>query len=198
MIYLKELPKLLRGYHQCSLEEAAVLGALIYRVKFAEAKAEISSVLKHLVPSDLLKQKSSTEWKREVAKAYNNDSGMSPDEAKVAFLKVIYRWPTYGSAFFEVNQNSDSNFPEKLIIAINKQGVSLIHPETKDILATLPLSHIMHWASSPTNFCMTVGDLSSFTKLTLDTALAYKMDDLLTSYIALVLATQDKKKTPKK
>jgi len=194
----QELPKLIRGYHQCSLEEAAVLGALIYRVKFAEAKSDISSVLRHLVPSDLLKQKSSTDWKREVAKAYNNDSGMSPDEAKVAFLKVIYRWPTYGSAFFEVNQNSDSNFPEKLIIAINKQGVNLIHPETKDILATLPLSHIMHWASSPTSFCLTVGDSSSFTKLTLDTALAYKMDDLLTSYIALVLATQDKKKTTKK
>merc|ERR1712106_538844 len=194
----QELPKLLRGYHQCSKEEAAILGALIYRVKYAESKTDIASVIKNIIPSDLLKVQSNYEWKKEIVRAYNKDSGMSPDEAKIAFLKVIYRWPTYGSAFFEVNQNSDSNFPEKLIIAINKQGVNLIHPETKDILATLPLSHIMHWASSPTSFCLTVGDSSSFTKLTLDTALAYKMDDLLTSYIALVLATQDKKKTTKK
>lgn len=187
----QELPKLLRGYHQCSVEEAAILAALIYRVKHAESKQDIATVLKHLLPSDLLKQQSSHEWKKEIVKAYNQDSGMSPDEAKVAFLKVIYRWPTYGSAFFEVNQASDPNFPEKLLIAINKQGVSLIHPETKDLLATLPLSHIMHWVSTSTSFALTVGDSSSFSKLVLDTALAYKMDDLLTSYISLVLATQD-------
>ena len=51
----QELPKLLRGYHQCTREEAAILGALVYRVKYAETKTDISSVLKSLVPSDLLK-----------------------------------------------------------------------------------------------------------------------------------------------
>ena len=66
----------------------------------------------------------------------------------------------------------------------------------QDMLATLPLSYIMHWASSPTNFCLTVGDSASFSKLVLETLLAYKMDDLLTSYIALVLASQDSKKAP--
>ena len=64
-------------------------------------------------------------------KAYNQDTGMSVDDAKVAFLKVIYRWPTFGSAFFEVKQTTDPNYPELLLIAINKQGVSLIHPQTK-------------------------------------------------------------------
>ena len=45
----------------------------------------------------------------------------------------------------------------------------------------------MHWASSPSTFCLTVGDSASFSKLALETPLAYKMDDLLTSYIALML-----------
>ena len=56
---------------------------------------------------------------------------MSPEDAKVNFLKVIYRWPTFGSAFFDVKQTTDPNYPEHLLIAINKQGVSLIHPQTK-------------------------------------------------------------------
>ena len=79
----------------------------------------------------MLKVQSSYEWKKEIARAYNKDSGMSPDEAKIAFLKVIYRWPTYGSAFFEANQTSDPSFPEHLIVAINKQGVNIIHLQTK-------------------------------------------------------------------
>ena len=130
----QELPKLLRGYHQCTREEAALLGALIYRVKFGESKQELaalSQMLRELVPCDIVKTQSSQDWKREIVKAYNQDSGMSPEEAKIAFLKVIYRWPTFGSAFFEVKQTTDPNYPELLLIAINKQGVSLIHPQTK-------------------------------------------------------------------
>lgn len=61
----------------------------------------------------------------------NCNLGMSPEDAKQNFLKIIYRWPTFGSAFFEVKQTTDPSYPELLLIAINKQGVSLIHPQTK-------------------------------------------------------------------
>lgn len=43
----------------------------------------------------------------------------------------LIRWPTFGSAFFEVKQTTEPNYPEMLLIAINKHGVSLIHPQTK-------------------------------------------------------------------
>jgi myosin-7 len=143
----QELPKLLRGYHQCTREEAALLAALIYRVKHAESKVDIAGVLKSLLPADLLKTMSSYEWKKEIVRAYNKDTGMSPDEAKVAFLKVIYRWPTYGSAFFEVTQVSDPNLPAALLVAINKQGLNLIQPDTKVGGATcyLPAIRPLRW-----------------------------------------------------
>lgn len=66
-----------------------------------------------------------------LAELKTSPTGMSPEEAKIAFLKVIFRWPTFGSAFFEVKQTTDPNYPEHLLIAINKQGVSLIHPVSK-------------------------------------------------------------------
>lgn len=47
------------------------------------------------------------------------------------FFCTIFRWPTFGSAFFEVKQTTEPNYPEMLLIAINKHGVSLIHPQTK-------------------------------------------------------------------
>jgi myosin-7 len=66
---------------------------------------------------------------------------MTADEAKVAFLKVIYRWPTFGSAFFQVKQVTDPSYPELLLVAINKQGVSLIHPQTKVGCSLVSLIH---------------------------------------------------------
>lgn len=88
-------------------------------------------MLRELVPSDLIKVQSSADWKRAIVAAYNQGAGMSPEEAKITFLKVIYRWPTFGSAFFEVKQTTEPNYPEMLLIAINKHGVSLIHPQSK-------------------------------------------------------------------
>jgi len=193
----QELPKLLRGYHQCTKEEAALLGALIYRVKFGESKQELqalSQMLRELVPCDLVKHQSTQDWKREIVKAYNQDSGMSPEEAKIAFLKVIYRWPTFGSAFFEVKQTTDPNYPELLLISINKQGVSLIHPQTKEVLVTHPFTRISNWSSGNTYFHMTIGNLVRGSKLLCETSLGYKMDDLLTSYISLMLTNMNKQK----
>lgn len=194
----QELPKLLRGYHRATKDEAARLAALVYRVRFGESKQELAlipNMLRDLIPADLTKAQSTNEWKRIIVQHYNNDSGMSPEEAKIAFLKVIFRWPTFGSAFFEVKQTTDPNYPEHLLIAINKQGVSLIHPVSKEILVTNPFTRISNWSSGNTYFHMTIGNLVRGTKLLCETSLGYKMDDLLTSYISLMLTNMNKQKT---
>lgn len=194
----QELPKLLRGYHKCTREESMLLAALIYRVKFGESKQEmvgLNQMLPQLVPTDLIKTMSAQDWKREIIKAHNQDSGLSPEEAKVAFLKIIYRWPTFGSAFFEVKQTTDPNYPELLLVAINKQGVSLIHPQSKDVLVTHPFTRISNWSSGNTYFHMTIGNLVRGSKLLCETSLGYKMDDLLTSYISLMLTNMNKQKS---
>ncbi|XP_046676173.1 myosin-VIIa isoform X2 [Homalodisca vitripennis] len=196
----QELPKLLRGYHKCTKEEAARLAALVYRVRFGESKQELQAIpqmLRELVPADLLKIQSSADWKRAIVAAYNQDAGMSPEDAKITFLKVIYRWPTFGSAFFEVKQTTEPNYPEMLLIAINKHGVSLIHPQTKDILVSHPFTRISNWSSGNTYFHMTIGNLVRGSKLLCETSLGYKMDDLLTSYISLMLTNMNKQRPAK-
>ncbi|XP_076340822.1 unconventional myosin-VIIa ck isoform X2 [Tachypleus tridentatus] len=187
--YHQELPKLLRGYHKCTLEEASRLAALIYRVRFGDSKKElpvIPTMLRELVPADLIKKQSLNDWKRAIVAAFNQDSGMKPEEAKINFLKIIYKWPTFGSAFFEVKQTTDPSFPDQLLIAINKHGVTLIDPDSKDILVTHPFTRISNWSSGNTYFHMTIGNLVRGNKLLCETPLGYKMDDLLTSYISLM------------
>ncbi|KAL3848316.1 hypothetical protein ACJMK2_019184 [Sinanodonta woodiana] len=195
--YHQELPKLLRGYHKCSKEEAARLAALIYRVKFGDDKQNLTNIpkmLKDLLPSDSLRIQSPDDWKRSIIGQYNGDGAMSPEDAKIEFLKVIYHWPTFGSAFFEIKQTTETTYPEILLIAINKNGVNLINPQTKDILATHPFNKISNWSSGNTYFHMTIGNLVRGSKLLCETSLGYKMDDLLTSYISLMLTNMNRQK----
>ncbi|CAH0405025.1 unnamed protein product [Chilo suppressalis] len=194
----QELPKLLRGYHRCGRDEAARLAALAYRARFGDNKQELQAIpqmLRELIPADLVKLQSSADWKRAIVASYNQDAGMTPEDAKITFLKVIYRWPTFGSAFFEVKQTTEPNYPELLLIAINKHGVSLIHPQTKDILVTHPFTRISNWSSGNTYFHMTIGNLVRGSKLLCETSLGYKMDDLLTSYISLMLTNMNKQRS---
>lgn len=49
-------------------------------------------MLRELVPSDLIKIQSANDWKRIIVAAYNQDAGMTPEDAKITFLKIVYRW----------------------------------------------------------------------------------------------------------
>uniref|UniRef100_A0AAR2KA91 Myosin VIIAa n=1 Tax=Pygocentrus nattereri TaxID=42514 RepID=A0AAR2KA91_PYGNA len=196
--YYQELPKYLRGYHKCSRDEVFQLAALIYRVKFEDDKSYFPSIpkmLKELIPQDLIRQLSPDDWKRSIVAYFNKHAGKSREEAKLMFLKIIFKWPTFGSAFFEVKQTTEPNFPEILLIAINKHGVSLIDPKTKDILTTHPFTKISNWSSGNTYFHITIGNLVRGSKLLCETSLGYKMDDLLTSYISQMLTTMSKQRS---
>uniref|UniRef100_A0A8C0ZHV0 Myosin VIIB n=1 Tax=Cyanistes caeruleus TaxID=156563 RepID=A0A8C0ZHV0_CYACU len=195
--YHQELPKYLRGYHKCSKDEAVQLAGLIYKAHFNNDRTQLAAIpkiLKELVPDNLLRAASPDEWKKSIIAAYSKHEGKTVDEAKIAFLKMIHRWPTFGSAFFEVKQASEPNFPEIVLIAINKQGVSLIHQKTKDILTVYPFNKISNWSSGSTYFHMTIGNLVRGNRLLCETSLGYKMDDLLTSYVRLLMNAVNKQK----
>ncbi len=59
-------------------------------------------ILRELIPADLIRAQSPEDWKRALVANYNRDTGKTPEDAKISFLKLIYKWPTFGSAFFEV------------------------------------------------------------------------------------------------
>lgn len=103
--YHQELPKLLRGYHKCKVEEAIELASYIYRVRFSDDSHQLENIpklLKDLVPMDLLKQLPADEWKKRISSAYYKHGILNKEDAKIKFLEIIYQWPTFGSAFFEV------------------------------------------------------------------------------------------------
>lgn len=65
----QEVPKLLRGYHACTIDDAIKLAALIYRSRMGNGVAAgIQSIpdqkLTELIPSDLIRKRSPIEWRR--------------------------------------------------------------------------------------------------------------------------------------
>lgn len=58
---------------------------------FVFDKCIFRQIIKELIPTDLMKMMSSSEWKRNIVASYNQDAGMSADDAKIAFLKIVYR-----------------------------------------------------------------------------------------------------------
>lgn len=198
--YHQELPKYLRGFHKCSREDVIHLAGLIYRVQFGSDRSQLASVskiLKELVPQNLTRLMSSEEWKKSLLLECDKHQHKTVAEAKVDFLKWIYRWPTFGSSFFEVKQTSEPSYPDILLIAINRHGLLLIHPKTKELLNTYPFTKISSWSSGSTYFHMALGSLGQGSRLLCETSLGYKMDDLLTSYVQQLMSVVNKQRGPR-
>ncbi|XP_010900118.4 unconventional myosin-VIIb [Esox lucius] len=184
----QELPKYLRGFHTCTKEEMISLAGLLFRVKVDTDRSQfvmIPRMLKELVPVDGLKTMSPEDWKKHIIASYNKQAGITLDEAKVAFLKAICQWPTFGCAFFEVKQTSEPSYPGVIRIAVSKQGVHFIDPKTKELLVMHPFSRITNWSSGTTYFHMTIGNLVKGNTFLCETSAGHKMDDLLSSYVSM-------------
>ncbi|KAM3603846.1 uncharacterized protein V6R79_002916 [Siganus canaliculatus] len=158
----QELPKYLRGYHTCSRDDMINLGGLLFRVLVDSDRSQfvmIPKMLKGLVPADHIKSMSSDEWKKHIISSYNKQSGMTVQEAKIAFLQAISSWPNFGCAFFEAKQTRESSYPSTVLIVISKQDVGILDPKTKEMLIMHPFSRISDYHSKGDQFQMTVGTL---------------------------------------
>ncbi|XP_019957019.2 unconventional myosin-VIIa-like [Paralichthys olivaceus] len=184
----QELPKYLRGYHNCTKEDMINLSGLLFRTKVDSDRSQfvmIPRMLKDLVPEDQINKMSAEDWKKNIISSYNKQSGITVQEARIAFLRVISSWPTFGCTFFEVKQTCESSYPHMVWIAISKQGVSIIDPKNKELLVMYPFSRITEYRSKSNFFQISISTLVKEIKFVCETLQATAMEDLLRSYVSM-------------
>ena len=125
---------------KCLVKIYKNLFVLVYRAAYGQSKHVLTTsaqVLTDILPFDLVKQNKPKDWIKQIEKCYNKHSKLEQNDAKTEFLRETSKLPTFGSTFFEVKQSTDQNYPELLLVAINKNGVSLVDRQTK----VFPHSH---------------------------------------------------------
>ncbi|XP_041849279.1 unconventional myosin-VIIa-like [Melanotaenia boesemani] len=186
--YPQELPKYLRGYHNCTREDMIKLGGLLFRVAVDSDRSQfvmIPKMLNELVPADQLKIMTLEDWKKHIIASYNKQSGITVQEAKIDFLKTISTWPTFGCAFYEVKQTCESSYPSIIMMAISKRGVSLIEPKKKELLVLHEFSRITDYYSEGNFFQMTIRTLVQGINFSCETTQAHAIEDLIRSYVRM-------------
>ncbi|KAK3095857.1 hypothetical protein FSP39_020064 [Pinctada imbricata] len=193
----QEVPNYLRGYHSCSDKDAGKLGALIYHSNFGDdlsAMEFFGDNITALIPTPLIEKKAITEWKKMVEQNLESTKGLKSNDAKLAFLRILSQWPTFGSVFFQVKQRSLKSFPKHILFAVNSEGIMFLDLNTKNVLAKYPYNKIPNWAFDEQSFTLVIGEGSSANKLYLETNLGHNIDDIIMSYVALMMNMHIKRK----
>lgn len=124
--------------------------------------------------------------KKDINAQIDKLSGISGEDARLQFLNEIFKQETFGSTFVDCKQTTDKGLPNRIIVAINKKGVSVVHPESKDVLITHGFAKISNWSCGETYFSMSTGSLVRGSKMVCETTLGYKMENLVSSYIQYI------------
>ncbi|XP_052216841.1 myosin-VIIa-like isoform X3 [Dreissena polymorpha] len=193
----QEVPNFLRGYHACSDAECVSLGALLFKAKYGDEKQpldHIEDVIPTLLPRTIIEGKPPSEWKKLLQANIAQLKFPTKEDAKVAFLKMLSKWQTYGSVFFEVRQRSTKTYPKDLIVAVNHNGVGLVDTASKEVLVMHSFDKIPNWAFDEHSFTLVIGEGSSTSKIYMETTVGHNMDDLIMSYVGYIMNTQIKKK----
>ncbi|XP_073987917.1 myosin-VIIa-like isoform X2 [Rhodnius prolixus] len=181
--FYQELPKYMTGVHNCSIDDAIYIGALLFiaeydRKQIIQPENEILKQLQHIVPEHLIDQLGAREWLDCIYKAYKQIKGMSSEDAKINFLKVAQRWHTFGSAFFTVHKSSTLQDEHKTL-AVNRNGIYLLNPHTHAIELYHSYKEII--SCSCTNH--TISLIVTNAAYSWSTKAAYKISDFVNSYV---------------
>ncbi|KAA3675612.1 myosin VIIa [Paragonimus westermani] len=166
--FLKELVRFSRGYHHVSAEKAMELGALAL-VSNGQRVLESVAIMDSIVPRNLRSTLTDEQWLTGISRVLRSMKKFTKDEARLMFLLLIHELPTFGSTFFEVTQNRNPGFPDRILLGVNQAGILVIDAKSRKLLARIAFGDLANWSYNKTSISFTIGNLVSCVVLDCET-----------------------------
>lgn len=143
------------SYGQRNIDSQMMLAALQAQLELgdcedAASEHEYRAISNHCLPPRLVPALCI----EGVLQHHQSLGGMTPPEAKKAFLNLIQSWPLHRATIFDVMQSFTSNWPRVLWLAVDQLGLHLLEHRSRNTLCTYEYSSILSY--SPAVSCLMI------------------------------------------
>ncbi|KAF4519962.1 hypothetical protein B566_EDAN005462 [Ephemera danica] len=182
-------------------KDAVMLTALQAQVELGDcpdsaaeaAQLDYQEVASHCLPA-MMAQAVLAE---SVAMHHQSLRGMTPPEAKKAFLNVIQSWPLHRATIFDVMQSFTSNWPRVLWLAVDQTGLHLLEHRSRHGLCSYNYDSIESY--SPALNCLMIiitgnEHHKKNSKVLLTTSQAFQIASLIREYTEVLQSPHEVRK----
>jgi MyTH4 domain/WW domain/FERM central domain len=150
--------------------------------------SDLQNKLGHFLPAKLAEGSNASNLATQIRSLAGSHAGKSRVAAEAEYLAYVQEWQVYGSSFFFVEPQMNSDLPEEVFLAVNPKGILIINPDSKEVLSTYPYSEVPTWGHSGTSFVLHVGNLARQTKLYFATEQGKEINDIVRAYVNHLVA----------
>ena len=190
-MYVQASYDVVSARYPCGERDCVALAALQLQAENGDAGlADLNQKLERYLPAKYAESTRTSELANEIRKQHAEHAGKSAKAVEQEYMDYVKEWQVYGSSFFFVEPQMNSEMPEEIFMAVNPKGILLINPDTKEVLSTHPYSEVPTWGHSQSSFVLHIGNLIRQTKLYFATEQGKEINDLVRAYVNhLVIAS---------